>query len=119
MDQERYADWLIEKALKDGTLDTGIDHGKPLPDMNHDPLWWAKGFLDREALPERLEGITRLVDGLEEMAISEPDLRTARDVLARRNAAVTAWNANTPEEVWLEPIEETDLLTRRAEASGG
>jgi hypothetical protein len=119
MDQERYADWLIEKALKDGTVDTGVSHGRSLPPMNRDPLWWVKSFLDRESIPERFEGISTLVDGLLDMAIKEPDLGTARDLLARRNEAVTAWNSEVAEEFELEFIEETDLLSRRAEASGG
>jgi hypothetical protein len=119
MDQERYADWLIENALNDGTLDTGASHGRPLPPMNEDPLWWVKSFLDRESIPERLEGVSTLVKGLLDMAIKEPDLRTARDLLAKRNEAVTAWNSGVEEELQLEFVEETDLLSRRAEASGG
>ena len=119
MDQERYADWLIEKALEDGTLDTGINHGRPLPTMNRDPLWWVRGLLDRESMPERLAEAEHLVDGLLDMAVNEPDLRPARDLLAKRNQTVAAWNAEAPSELQLELIEETDLLTRRAEASGG
>lgn len=118
MDQERYADWLIDKALEDGTLDTGVSHGKPLPTMNRDPLWWVRGLLDRESMPERLADAESLVNGLLDLAISQPDLGVARDLLAKRNQAVAAWNADAPEELWLELIEETDLLTRRAEASG-
>ncbi len=118
MDQERYADWLIERALEDGTLDTGVSHGRPLPTMNRDPLWWVRGLLDRESMPERLAEAESLVDGLLEMAIKEPDLRVARDLLAKRNQAVVAWNADAPEELRLELIAETDLLTRRAEAPG-
>ena len=118
MDQERYADWLIDKALEDGTLDTGVSHGRPLPTMNRDPLWWVRGLLDRESMPERLAEVESLVDGLLDMAIKEPDLRVARDLLAKRNQAVAAWNAGAPEELWLIHIEETDLLTRRAEAPG-
>ena len=119
MDQERYADWMIEKALEDGTLDTGISQGRPLPTMNRDPLWWVRGLLDRESMPERLAEAEHLVDGLLDMAVTEEDLTNARDLLAKRNLAVAAWNAKAPPELQMELIEETDLLTRRAEASGG
>ncbi len=118
MDQEHHADWLIARALEDGTLDTGVSHGKPLPSMNRDPLWWVRGLLDRESMPERLAEAESMVDGLFDMAVKEPDLRAARDILAKRNQAVVAWNADAPEELRLELIEETDLLTRRAEAPG-
>jgi hypothetical protein len=118
MDQERYADWLIERALEDGTLDIGASHGRPLPSMNRDPLWWVRGLLDRESMPERLAEAESLIDGLFDMAVKEPDLGAARDLLAKRNQAVVAWNADAPEELRLELIEETVLLTRRAEAPG-
>ena len=87
--------------------------------MSRDPLWWIRGFLDREAMPERFEEITGLAEGLLEMAVKEPDLQTSRDLLAKRNGAVTAWNAKAPDEFGLALIEETELLTRRAEAPGG
>jgi hypothetical protein len=119
MDQERYADWLIERTLEDGTLDMTASQGRPLPTLNRDPLWWVRQLLDRESMPERLEEAERLVDGLLDMAVNEPDLATARDLLTMRNQAVVAWNAEAPAQVRLEVIEETDLLTRRAEASGG
>ena len=118
MDQERYADWLIERALEDGTLDTTMGQGRPLPTLNRDPLWWVRQLLDRESMPERLEEVERLVEGLLDMAVNETDLATARDLLTKRNQEAVAWNAEAPAEVRLEVIEETDLLTRRAEASG-
>lgn len=119
MDQERYADWLIERALEDGTLDASATHGKPLPVMNRDPLWWVRGLLEREAMPERYQQVTELVDALLEMAVKQPDLATSRELLTSRNEAATAWNAKAPDQFQLEVIEETELLTKRAEAPGG
>lgn len=118
MHPEGHADRLIEKALEDGTLDTGDSHGKPLPTMDNDPLWWVKGLLDRESRSERQPEVQRLVDDLLESATNQPDLQVARRVLAERNALVDEWNAGAPEDMRMEVVEEVDLLARRAEAPG-
>jgi hypothetical protein len=74
-------------------------------------------LMDRESMSERLEELTHHVEGLMEMAVNEPDLRTARDLLAKRNEAAVAWNADAKQGLKLTVIEETDLLTRRAQAT--
>ena len=118
MYQERYADRLIERALEDGSLDAGACQGMPLPTMDRDPLWWVKGLLDRESLTERQPEIQRVVNALLAAATSEPDLQTAREILAERSAAVAEWNASAPEEMHFEVVGEIDLLAKRAEAPG-
>lgn len=115
-----HADKLINEALSDGRLDANAHAGKPLPPMNpHDPGWWVRDLLKREALPDRYADALASADQLLMAATESADLSKARSILADRNAGVSAWNDEVPDTHHIDVVDEPTLLDLRAKHRRG
>jgi hypothetical protein len=45
-----YVERKIREAMARGEFDDLPGAGEPIPDLNDDPLWWVKKFVERERL---------------------------------------------------------------------
>lgn len=45
-----YVERKIREAMARGEFDDLPGAGKPIPNLNDDPLWWVKKFVERERL---------------------------------------------------------------------
>lgn len=115
MDVEAHAERLISEALARGELDPREGSGRPLGPLDSDPDWWVRSFLEREALPDRFDDVSRSVARRIADAIEAETLADARAALKRANAEASAWNEDAPEAFRLTIRSEVWLLDRRAE----
>jgi hypothetical protein len=114
VDGEGYAEKLISEALARGELVPMDGLGAPLPGLDHDPDWWVKALVAREALPGRRTAMQRRRAALLADAVTVPDLATARARLAQANDEARRWNAEAPASSRVEELTEIWLLDRRA-----
>jgi hypothetical protein len=114
VDGEGYAEKLISEALARGELAPMEGVGAPLRRLDHDPDWWVKALVAREALPERRIAMERRRAALLSDSVAAPDLATARARLAEANAEARRWNAEAPASSRVEELDEIWLLDRRA-----
>jgi hypothetical protein len=114
MDPRLYAEQAISEAIADGSLDSGVHAGRPLPSMlPNDDGWWIRSFLEREQLPDRYAEALRIADSLLRSALAAATLDQARAVLKSRSEAVAAWNEKAPQTHRLDIVDEPDLVALR------
>lgn len=49
-----YVERRIREAIERGEFDDLPGSGQPIPDLNDDPLWWVKKWVERERLKDAL-----------------------------------------------------------------
>jgi hypothetical protein len=55
-----YVERKIREAIARGEFDDLPGSGDPIPDLDDDPMWWVKKWVERERLKDALrEGRTR------------------------------------------------------------
>jgi Domain of unknown function (DUF1992) len=98
---ETWTETQIRAAMNEGAFDNLPGAGKPLANLDqaHDPLWWAKQFVQREQismLPPALELLRRVEEEL--AAIEKLDDEAAvRDRIAGLNIEISKVNASVVE----------------------
>lgn len=104
----------IADAIASGKLAATEGVGKPIANLDADPLWWAKSLLKRQKTSDgfgdaRIAQESRLRSAIEAELLSDAR-RTLRDV----NSFSAEWNAGSDAEHQLPIRSETWLLTQRA-----
>lgn len=104
----------IANAIASGKLAATGGVGKPIANLDADPLWWAKSLLKRQKTSDgfgdaRIAQESRLRSAIEAELLSDAR-RTLRDV----NSFSAEWNAGSDAEHHLPIRSETWLLTQRA-----
>lgn len=104
----------IANAIASGKLAATEGVGKPIANLDADPLWWAKSLLKRQKTSDgfrdaQIEQESRLRIAIEAELLSDAR-RTLRDV----NSFSAEWNAESGAELQLPIRSETWLLTQRA-----
>lgn len=106
----------ITDAVASGELTPTRGVGEPLPNLDNDPLWWAKSFLAREQAAERTESVKADISSRIEAAMHVDGLDEARKMLESINSEIALWNRSVDDEHRLEPYSEIWLLDQRAHA---
>lgn len=109
-------DKQIEAAIASGELSATHGVGKPIENLDRDPMWWVKQLLAREKASDGVADVISEYDRATESAIDADSLDEARTTLASANEAVIAWNAAVDNEYSVEVRDEIWLLTERENA---
>jgi hypothetical protein len=116
MDSEDHVEKLIKDALSSGELTPTRGLGKPIENLDQDPMWWARSVLRRERAADSLGRMIAQRNRQIERAISAADLSDARSILQSLNHDLADWNEDVDEEHRLDLLDEIRLLTERENA---
>ena len=116
MDSEDHVEKLIKDALSSGELTPTRGLGKPIENLDQDPMWWARSVLRRERAADSLGRMIAQRNRQIERAISAADLSDARSILQSLNHDLAEWNEDVDEEHRLDLLDEIWLLTERENA---
>ncbi len=113
MDSEEHVEKLIVDALASGELSPTQGVGKPIPNLDQDPMWWVKSLVRREKAADGLGEVIAERDRQLDLAVRAGNLSDARSIHHSLNRAIGEWNKEVEEEHRLDVLDEIWLLTER------